>query len=349
MNQRLSQSGYFATVEVRPGLGSSADGSVPVEVALSPRPPHGFTAGAGASTDEGPRGRLGYRNRRVNRRGHQWWADARASLIEQSAVAEYRIPLEDPQSEWLSFQAGFERDDTDTSVNEAVKLAVRRTQVVLGDWLQTQFIELSREDFEVGRQSGIATLLVPGLSMSRTVADSPMRPSRGYRIYAQIRGTHEAIGSDASFLRANAHFNLVRELPWGGRLLARTEIGAMETASFEALPPSQRFFAGGDTSVRGYDYESLGPEDESGEVIGGSYLFVGSIEYEHPVRPGWSVAAFVDAGNAFDEEAEGNELKVGIGIGARRQTPIGPIRLDLAHPLDDDELVRVHFRLGPDL
>ena len=82
---------------------------------------------------------------------------------------------------------------------------------------------------------------------------------------------------------------------------------------------------------------------------GGRFLIVGSLEYEHPIRDKWSGAVFVDAGNAFDTGNSNEGLKIGVGVGARWQSPIGPMRLDFAHPLDDTDLFRVHLRLGPDL
>ena len=109
-----------------------------------------------------------------------------------------------------------------------------------------------------------------------------------------------------------------------------------------------RFFAGGDQSIRGYDYHSLGPEDADGNVIGGSSLLTGSIEYEHRLFGNYYGAAFVDAGNAFD----GTDLNavVGAGVGIKWRSPIGPIRLYVAHPFSLDETgIKLHVSVGVDL
>src|SRR5690606_39164081 len=132
------------------------------------------------------------------------------------------------------------------------------------------------------------------------------------------------------------------------RFIVRARGGITWEREFAQLPPSVRFFAGGDNSVRGYAFEALGPTDDSGEVIGGSKLLTASFEYEHPLTGRWSLAAFVDSGNAFN----GSDLdaKTGAGLGGRWQSPLGPVRLDLAVPLDDDERsFRIHVSLGPDL
>ena len=119
--------------------------------------------------------------------------------------------------------------------------------------------------------------------------------------------------------------------------------------NIEQLPTSLRFFAGGDASVRGYAYNSIGPTDEEGVVIGGKNLLVGSLEYEHRVWDGWSLAAFVDSGDAFDGASP--ELKTGAGVGLRWRSPVGPVRIDLASGLDrpPGDAFRFSFSIGPEL
>ena len=133
-----------------------------------------------------------------------------------------------------------------------------------------------------------------------------------------------------------------------GRVILRGEAGVTIASEVTVLPASIRFFAGGDQSVRGYDYKELGPVDENGEVIGGRYLLVGSIEYDHRITDDWSVAAFLDAGNAFDDFDE--PLEQGAGFGVRWRSPVGPVRLDIANAISKPgNHWRVHFTIGPDL
>jgi translocation and assembly module TamA len=130
------------------------------------------------------------------------------------------------------------------------------------------------------------------------------------------------------------------------RVIGRVHAGWTFQNEFEDLPPSVRFFAGGDNSVRGYGYEELGPEQD-GEVVGGRRLLTGSLEFDVLLRPNWSVAAFVDSGSAFNTTPD---FSTGVGLGLRWYSPLGPLRFDLAHPLDDpDRSVRLHISLGPDL
>ena len=135
----------------------------------------------------------------------------------------------------------------------------------------------------------------------------------------------------------------------GHRLLGRLQAGGIATNDFAAIPPSLRFFAGGDQSVRGYDYQSLSPRDSAGKRVGGRYLLVGSVEYQYPLAERWRLATFVDQGNAFDHLND--PLQTGVGIGLRWVSPVGPLRLDLAHALDDEQgsNFRIHFSMGPEL
>jgi translocation and assembly module TamA len=135
-------------------------------------------------------------------------------------------------------------------------------------------------------------------------------------------------------------------LPFRFSLLTRIEGGTTLCNSLEDLPPSVRFFAGGDRSVRGYAYQSLGPKDVFGDVTGGKHLLVGSIELEKAIAKIFGVAAFYDVGNAFNSFGH-MDLQQGVGLGIRLYTPVGPIRLDLARQVGvKDPDFRIHFTVG---
>ena len=149
-----------------------------------------------------------------------------------------------------------------------------------------------------------------------------------------------------SFLQLYASGKVVRAFG-PGRALIRMEAATTIVDGVEELPVSIRFFTGGDQSVRGYQYRSLGALNDLGEVIGGKHLLTGSAEYDFDVRPGWKGAVFVDAGNSFADFAN-FELYRSAGLGIRWLSPIGPIRADVAKGLDDGSF-RLHITMGPDL
>jgi translocation and assembly module TamA len=202
----------------------------------------------------------------------------------------------------------------------------------------------------VGDDDTIATFLMPGIRLDGVRADDPLITRRGYRVSLELRGAHEGLLSTASLLQLRAYAKGIYRLGEGGRITLRADAGTTLTDSKFDLPASLRFFAGGDNSVRGYAYQSLGPVDENGEPVGGSHLLTGSLEYEHPVvRDEWWAAAFVDAGNAFGGGGDA-DLEVGYGVGVRWYSPVGRLRLDIAVPEDDSrDNWRIHFGLGADL
>jgi translocation and assembly module TamA len=157
------------------------------------------------------------------------------------------------------------------------------------------------------------------------------------------------IGSDIRLLQSQVGAKIIRPVRSSGRLLLRGELGWTSVSNFNDLPVSLRFFAGGDRSVRGYRYNTLGPEDASGNVIGGRYLATGSIEYDYRIARQWGVAVFYDTGNATNDWGD-FDLQDGVGVGGRWYSPVGPIRVDLAYALDRPGLaLRVHINMGPDL
>lgn len=344
----LTDSGYFDTIDIRQGDPNRETREVPISIVLTPAKRKLITYGIGFSTDTGPRLRLGRNNRRFNDRGHQFGINAQLSPVISEITATYRFPHGDPRTEWINFDIGLKKEKTDTSKSDSLEFGARRVVERPRDWTRTQKLSLLIEDFDVADQSGRSKLLMPGIAWTRTRADNPLHPHRGYRVDFEMRGATDAVVSDTRFFQTIAAGKWIWSLPHMGRVLVRGRVGATAVPTFEELPPSVRFFAGGDNSVRGYDFESLGPEDANGKVIGGSSVVVASFEYEHPLHDRWSLAFFADSGNAFN----GSDFtpKTGAGLGGRWQSPLGPIRIDLAHPFDDPSTSwRLHISLGPDL
>lgn len=346
----LTATGYFSTVDVRTSPGAPPDLEVPITVRLEAAQRKVYTAGVGFSTDKGPKARAGYTNRRLNDRGHQFDANLSVSPVLSEAGVSYRLPRQDPRAEWLHLDAGYQYEDTDTSRTQTYKTGVKEFHRRGANWIETRFVDLSYEEFTVADDNRHEFLVIPGMSWSHATLDSAPRPRSGHRVSLTLSGTHEAMGSDSQFLQAQLYGKLILPAWPGARLLMRGEVGATAKEEFRTLPASVRFFAGGDYSVRGYDYESLGPTDDNGEVIGGSHRLTASIEIDQRIFDNWSVAAFADAGNAFDRFGD-MSLKSGVGGGIRWYSPLGPVRFDIAVPLDKDapDSFRVHVTLGPDL
>jgi translocation and assembly module TamA len=344
----LVNSDHFATVEVRLLTDQAEGDQVPVAVTLVAKKKYQLSAGVGYGTDTGPRIKLGWENRQVNLRGHRFRTELELSYVEQNATATYEIPLARPPADKLQFQAGWRHQNNLTIESQQGTVGVARTKGRAGGWLETLSLNYQAEIFQVGDQSGTSRLLLPGISWARTLADNQKDPRRGSRLSFGVKGTTQWIGSDVDLLQTEAQGKLIRPFGEKGRVLLRGDLGWTQVSDFSRLPASLRFFAGGDRSVRGYRYQSLGPEDDSGQVIGGRALAVGSVEYDYRIKKEWSVALFYDAGNAFNGRMI--DLKQGAGIGARWHSPVGPVRLDLAYAITEPGItLRLHFNMGPDL
>jgi translocation and assembly module TamA len=346
LRSRLTESGYFASVDVHPEPGAASDGRVPIAAALTPLPRLAVTAGAGFATDIGPRGQLAYENRFVNDRGHQASATLKVSPVVSEAALGYRIPSNRPAERWWTVDAGGRRERTDETESDTATIGVRHVRLQSSGWRRTFALDLAHERFEVGDDRGSSLLLVPSARLERSVAHAGAGPlDTGWRVAAVLSGTHEQLLSDVSFLQLLLEGRYAFALGTQSRVLARLEGGTTWVAGFAELPPSYRLFAGGDDSVRGYDFKSLGPPDNQNEVRGGRHRISASLEYERLFAPTWSWAVFADSGNAFDDLPVG--MRTGVGLGLRWHSPVGSVRIDLAHPLtDSDQQVRIHIGIG---
>jgi translocation and assembly module TamA len=347
LQQAFRDSGYFEEVRVEPRVDETGpDGYVPIDVHLSAREAEEWQLGLGYGTDTGVRGSLAWQHHRINRLGHRLSSTFQLSEIGGSLEGRYTIPFGDPRRERYEIFANYTEDNPDTSDSQLGRIGVLRS-VAMGRTRLDLSYTYQREDFTVAGQSGLTDLFIPGATLSRVTADNRLFARRGLRWSASVQGAPGLI-SDFAFFQARGSGKLIHSFG-EARVILRGE-AAWTAAKLSDLPASLRFFAGGDQSVRGFGYETLGPENSEGVVTGGRQLLVGSAEVDYPIADKWRVAAFIDAGNAFDDFNNREPLRKSVGIGLRRITPIGPVRVDLAHPfLGGGNDVRLHITLGPDL
>jgi translocation and assembly module TamA len=345
----LTDSGYFSHIEVTPRPEQADDLRVPIDVQLTPHKRNLYSIGVGYGTDTGARTTLGWKNRRINRRGHHMNAEISVAEIQNSQSLRYTIPLHLYRQDEIALTAN-RTHEYDEDRDELVRsLSIGRIQ---GRelWRRTIALTYSAETFVLGEEREQTKLLMPSVNWLHVNADNRIYTRRGDRIIIDLRMANSAIVSDVTFFQAQVQGKTIWPLGSAGRLLMRAGAGATNVNQFDEFPSSLRFFAGGDQSVRGYDYKNIGPTDDDGTVIGGKHLFTASVEVEHRFAENWSSAVFYDAGNAFNTVDQATPLLRGAGVGLRWHSPIGPVRLDFAWALDrDDKPWRIHIVVGPDL
>ncbi len=347
LQRALNDSNYFQIVEVVPGVPQADSREIPVRVSLSPRKRHRYDFGLGYGTDTGARAKFGWRMPRVNQRGHRIDSEIIVSEIGYDVSANYRVPVLDPRTDQLVYSISEEREETDTNDSTLRSLSIGFNHN-RGKWREVLTLSYEKEEFEVAEDFGDSTLLIPGVNWSRTWGGDFINVLDGLRFNFGVRGASENFVSDTDFTQLLGGLKFITSIDARNRFIARGSLGTTYTSDFEQLPSSVRFFAGGSQSVRGYSYESLGPTDDGGDVIGGEHLMTGSIEFEHYFSDRLGMAVFIDAGNAL--ESFGDDLEQGAGFGLRWRSPVGPVRIDLANAIStDDKDWRLHVNIGPDL
>lgn len=346
LHRGLSDTGYFEVVDVTPHP-DPARHVVDVAVRLAARPRTRYAFGAGFGTDTGPRGSIEIERRYLNPRGDRVFARLRGSAIDADAEAEYRRPWltsgHNPRSDYLGASVRYTHETVADIETETLQMRASLNDVQ-GFWRRQLSLGWLTETYQaLGEPEASARLLLPALKLGYR----PPRDARGggWRLDLETRGALAALLSSTSLLQARADAVWTLPVREHDQWLLRASLGASLAGDFDRVPISLRYFAGGDASVRGYGYKSLGPVNDHGRVVGGRHLIVLSAEYDWMVLDPWGMALFVDAGDAFDGTAI--ELKLGVGLGLRWRSPVGLVGLDVAHGLDNPvDAFRLHFSLG---
>lgn len=368
LRKALSELDYFSRIDIEPRPEDAVDGEVPVDVRLTPAKRSLYTVGASYGTDSGFGVSLGLERRYLNSRGHKGLAQLDYTEKRKTLTLQHRIPAFAWRDGWYttSLQAYDEQTDyIDTRRYEAV---FSRSAEYSRDLRFTASIHALRERwayayssltrFDAATLYQQSTFLYPSLQADYAKADDRLRPRNGFGGTATLRAGASALGSDANFLQLHARASWFRGLGSRSRLIARGEFGATYTdtlvdGALVDIPPTLRFYAGGDRSVRGYDFREIGPRIPAAPgreafALGARNVIAASLEYEQFLNDQWGFAVFADGGSAFNDKID--RFRKGIGVGLRWNSPVGPLRVDIGRGLDDpDASFTLHINLGADL
>lgn len=337
----LQDTGKFGNVEVRADTQTlDAQNRADIVVNVSERTSKTVSFGVGASTNTGARVQVNYTDRNLFDRGLLWETSVRLEQRAQSAISNIKFPT-DAKGYRDSINNSIIRLDVEGQATTAINNGVRRSwgerklEQFVGANLLYEFLDIDGERAEFNKSATLAY----GLTWRRI--DNEISPSKGFIFNTQFQVAPLEQLSDGRFLQSQAKIQTFYPLAESTQFIGRLEAGIVSGS--QSVPATYLFRAGGDQSVRGYNFQSLGI-DSGGAVLGGRVLLVGSTELIQWLTPAWGAAVFVDFGDAAQRWSD-YQAAYGYGLGARWKSPVGPVGVDVAYGEKTGEY-RLHFNLG---
>lgn len=343
----MSQTGYYRSVDLQPRADLKKGYKLPMELKLERRPKNVMRLGIGYSTDERVRFLAEWDKPLLNSAGHSLSTYARLSSVKQNAEAIYKIPRKDPNLDYYYLRLAQLHTDLNDTKSDRSHASIHYVANHTGKWRRDWSVRAEYEDYTQSYEKGTALDVMPAVLLSRRDSSGGPDPKRAYDISADLSGGSKLV-SDYSFFRVVLKMSGIISPTPKTRLMLRFTQGWNTGSDAMKLPPSLRFFAGGDNSVRGFSYMSRSPRDGGG-LIGGRYLTLGSVEFQFPIgAANQRGAVFLDAGKSYNHIGSGSML-YGPGIGYRYLSRFGTVRVDLAAGISDNESgFKLHFAFGPE-
>ncbi len=340
---RLQESGYFSNVEVTADTkAASADNQqqAPIKVTVVENKSIKMGIGAGFSTNTGARAQLTLEDLNLFDRDWRFSSSLKIEQKAQSLIGQIQFPIT-KKGYRDSMLGDINRNNIEGQTLTSSQVKIRRAW---GPRKREQYIGanylLEQQDVDGGETTTkkVATLNY-GITLRRT--DNDLAPTRGYLLNSEFAYAPLDTLSNGKFLHSHIKTQVYYPLTNSTLFIARAEIGMVNGKN--NAPQAFLFRAGGDQSVRGYAFQSLGIQ-EAGGTVGGKFLATGSVEIVQWLTKQWGAAIFVDAGNAANTWQELKPV-YGYGLGARWKSPLGPIGADIAYGQEVKDY-RLHFNIG---
>lgn len=342
----LDDTQYFSVVDIESGDPDPETRTVPITVSAEPSRKHRYAASLGYGTDTKARGKFTWDNRRVNQSGHKFKLELLGSSIVTDLTARYIVPVMDIALEKLEFTGTLRDEELGDTRSKRAEVSTGLTQV-LGRWQRVLKVSLAEEEtIEADKTSNTNFYIVPSIAYATLPSYIVGGRKRPYFFSAELRGSPETLGSDASFLQLRMKGERIFDMSELWHLHLRSELGISRIAATSDLPASQRFFAGGEGSVRGFALNELSPKDDQGRTIGGRNLATGTVEVVRDLPRNFGVAAFYDVGNSFDNFDQ-PDLQYAAGLGVRYNIAVASFGIDVAQALSESgRSPRVHLYIA---
>ncbi len=344
----LEQGDLFNKIRFDPeaNMQDPDDTTVPINVRLTAKPRNRYTGSIGYGTDTGIRASAGWLHRRTQTPGHRVFSYASYSKILHLGKINYIIPGEYPATDRYIVGGSISEEFVEQLYSRKGELYANK--LFKRGKTETDYgINLFTETFHLDANLPNFTryYLLPNAKWVWINNYEIDIFEYGTRFEARVRGGVKGVLSSTSVIQLDVGVKHIVPVITDTRFIIRSNIGAVASAQFATVPPSLRYFTGGDDTVRGFQYNIIGPRSIKGnpnsENLGGKYLFIVSGELERRIYEKFSGVVFFDAGNASMNF--GGPLAMAPGFGIRYKTPLGNLRCDLAKPLNTVE--NKHWRL----
>ncbi len=356
----LMQTGLFTMVDVsHPGsipetsvYNDLGNNELPVTISVVERVPRTVKAGVAYETDTGFGTALEWEHRNILGSGEQFRTRLHLAEKRQMLEGEFQVPEFPDPSQSLTIQGNIGQETTDAlEKKEAAAGAMinRRLDRFWSVGLGATF--RYSEVTQLGKTETYGLISTPG-ELTWDMRDNVLNPARGWRVQLRAEPFLDTLEWNTTFFKLSGSLSAYLPILAEDRLVlaGRGALGSITGETNMNLPPDQRFYAGGGGSVRGYAYQSIGPEVD-GKIVGGKSMVEVGTELRLRLENNIGLVAFLDGGQVFSE----TELQFqddflwGAGLGLRYYLDFGPIRLDLAFPLnrrDKDSAFQVYVSIG---
>ncbi len=339
--QRLLESGYYASVQAEIDPNPALADAAPLHVSLLEANSQRIEGGLSYSTDVGPRLEGRYGNMDIFDSAWRFRNQVQLDSKIQNVRFDFDSPPR-PGAVWENYFGQYLQQDIQGELTRQLSTGVSHN-FGRGPTPAALVVSGTTEDQLIGDQVADTRYAIYfGLRGQLRRTDALVSPRRGFVISLEVGGTPDVLSS-RPFARAVGTGTVFFPVGRSADLVLRGQAGAVLSNAREGIPSNFLFRTGGDQTVRGYAFDSLGVQ-QAGAIVGGRRLLVGSAEYIFWITDSWGVAAFADAGNAWDSGVR-PDLAQGYGIGGRFRTPIGPVRADLAYG-ELTRQIRLHFSVG---
>ena len=354
LRRAINSTGLFDSIKIDPAKEIDEKGEIPIHVTLVEGKHRSIGLGASFSTDEGAGGEIFWEHRNIFGAHETLTLSAEGTQVRQELGADFRKPHFWAFDQSLVSNASLRRNDSEAFKEESINGYVGLERQLDEHWYIAGGVslELTMLDDNEGDPEEFFLFGLP-LSAHRDTTDNPLHPTEGSRLSFATTPYFGTIQKEVVFLVNNvggsAYYSPFEDD--SVILAARARLGSILGGRSETIPASKRFYAGGGGSIRGYEFQTVGPLDDDGDPEGGRSVIELSAEVRYQLTETIGVVPFIAGGNVFDDiyPDPTQNLQWAAGLGLRYFTAIGPIRLDVGFPLnprDRDDFFQFYVSLG---